>query len=95
MQAFETSGGLAEIMFQKSAQAFPAGYRACGRAGFIFRSNGLVAKRLMRPFCVIKFHIVADCQTQRFFSDGNKAIQAFGIECGTDHGILEASVSSA
>lgn len=82
-------------MFQKAAQPFPAGNPARGRTGFIFRSNGLVAKRLMRPLGVIKFHIVADCQAQRFLSDVNKAVQAFGIECGTDHGILEASVSSA
>ena len=30
MLAFEASGGLAEIMFQKAAQAFPAGDSACG-----------------------------------------------------------------
>ena len=67
-------------MFQKAAQAFPAGDPACGRAGFIFRSNGLVAKRLMRPLGVIKFHIVADCQAQRFLSDVNKAVQAFRFD---------------
>ena len=71
----EASGGLAEIMFQKAAHAFPASNPARVRIGFIFRSKGFVAKRLMRPLGVIKFHIVADCQTQRFFSDGNKAVR--------------------
>lgn len=64
-------------MFQKITQPFPAGDRACGRAGFIFRSNGFVAKRLVWLLIVIKFHIVADCQTQRFYADGNEAFQAF------------------
>jgi hypothetical protein len=54
MLAFEASGGLAEIMFQKAAQAFPAGDPACDRTRFLFRSKGFVAKRLMRPLCVIK-----------------------------------------
>jgi len=51
----EASGGLAEIMFQKAAQAFPAGNPARGRTGFIFRSNGFVARRLMLSFDVMKF----------------------------------------
>jgi len=43
-------------MFQKAAQAFPAGDPACVRVGFIFRSNRFVAKRLIRPLGVLKFH---------------------------------------
>jgi hypothetical protein len=37
----EASGGLAEIMFQKAAQAFPAGEPACVRSGLtpVFRPS--------------------------------------------------------
>ena len=39
MQAFETSGRLAEIMFQKAAQAFPADDSACSRPEKFFHHD--------------------------------------------------------